>query len=302
MQDYHVPITQVFEDSPLEFSKPREGENSHRLRPLTTLWTVDARTARIFLAKYLEPERQGIFRLLDLPPEIRNTIYSFALSYPLLEVQAENNDIFNSRFHISENTLYSKPGSMERGLLNYVHTNSIDDLLAIVHVNRQIYREALPIFFSVNDFQMDGLGAHVQFARMLEISDSICNPARLPLCSPDVSRLECLKRLSFEYCDYPDRGDDGDIVRALEILARASNLKHITVDARDGLWWEHDPDDASALPGMAQLLRLLNSTPSIKLNGHGGKVQTYIETTMKPRKSDATKAVVDPDIEAGKTD
>ena len=46
----------------------------------------------------------------------------------------------------------------------------------------------------------------------------------------------------------------------------------------------------------------MNSTPSIKLNGHGGKVQTYIETTMKPRKSDATKAVVDPDIEAGKTD
>lgn len=110
---------------------------------------VDARVARLFLSRHLAPRREGSFNFLALPAELRTTIYEFALSYPCLFLE----DCPDSNSDLIQKELAPDVGIQDVTTPFRPTTQKMDELLAIVHVSKQLYREALPVVFSITTFR-----------------------------------------------------------------------------------------------------------------------------------------------------
>lgn len=128
----------------------------------TVLCSVTTQAARVYLRRWLEPERKGTFQFLDLPPEIRNTIYELLFTFPSsgIHVQESENDGEGSEVYFLQRI--DQPGSsLERWSDSRVNGNpsmikkSMEEILALFYVNRQVYKEAMPFFYMLNTFHFD---------------------------------------------------------------------------------------------------------------------------------------------------
>ncbi|KAI7281144.1 hypothetical protein KC345_g4297 [Hortaea werneckii] len=137
-------ITRAF----MEYEVPiREGQVS--------FWSVSTQAARFYLRHWLEPEREGVFPFLDLPPEIRNYIYELIFTFPSSSVYM--NALGN--FYMER---IDEPGPCGRkwsdsGVISSLAfiNKSANDTLTLLSANRQIYEEAMPFFYQLNNFYFD---------------------------------------------------------------------------------------------------------------------------------------------------
>ena len=130
--------------------------------------SVPIREGRLFLRNVLEEPRTGWFRFLDLPPELRVRIYAMALSFPDIGIELvyRRNVTTSWQFRFWEREHESKfnisigaptvvqfrdnddDGDDDEGPTrgNNIHAPKIDQMLALLSVNKQTHQEALPIF------------------------------------------------------------------------------------------------------------------------------------------------------------
>ncbi|KAK4508706.1 hypothetical protein PRZ48_002445 [Zasmidium cellare] len=87
-------------------------------------YTIQPAVARLSLREHLEPKREGTFRFLDLPAELRNRVYTMLLDFSDAEISVER---------------YK------------------DRLLSSLRCRACVRSEALPIFYSTNVFHFRDL-------------------------------------------------------------------------------------------------------------------------------------------------
>ncbi|KAI6804105.1 hypothetical protein KC361_g317 [Hortaea werneckii] len=141
------------------------------------LYSVTTRAARVYLRRWLESERKGVFLFLELPPEIRNTIYELLFAFPPSGVHVQEAD-GRKGFDAFFLERIDEPGPSERkwsdSLLQgsqFMIKKSVDDILALLQVNKQVYKEAMPLFYLLNTFHFDHLSFEVEkFPQSMPIS------------------------------------------------------------------------------------------------------------------------------------
>ncbi|KAI7154807.1 hypothetical protein KC349_g7415 [Hortaea werneckii] len=129
----------------------------------TSFWSVTTQAARVYLRDRLKPEREGVFPFLDLPAEIRNNIYELLLTFPSSGVHVqESEDDDEEGFDVFFLQRIDEPGSCGRKWSDslckgtqFVIKKSMDDILALLYVNKQVYEEAMPLFYMLNMFHFD---------------------------------------------------------------------------------------------------------------------------------------------------
>lgn len=241
-------------------------------------WTVDLRAARIFLSEHLAPVREGHFRFLELPPEIRTAIYEHVLQSPPVTLRTAWSGVMTvpEVDRLAERSLGDDwpPGRVPR---------SPNEALAVIFVNKQVYREALPVFHSILQLSCEDMGRLEGFVRSLQGSNPEQVPTRPPLCTVEPIRFHCLKTLHVDYRDSFPRHSDSD--PSADFLG-AKGLRHLTITVHKKYWndtWFSDTtvEEPNGLPFMASLVRLLSRVASYELLGEGGKIRTYIEAELE---------------------
>ena len=116
-------------------------------------YSVKTQEARLYLAKHFGSQRGNTFPFLQLPAELRTCIYELVASYPKsgLFVQLENPSRLIIRTATRE---FNKPISLSFGgrYGASLTVASLQDMLSLAQTNKQIYREFLPVFLSINTF------------------------------------------------------------------------------------------------------------------------------------------------------
>ncbi|KAF2489824.1 hypothetical protein BU16DRAFT_165101 [Lophium mytilinum] len=102
----------------------------------------------------------GHFRLLDLPRELRNHIYYFALVREKIEIvenQEEALGILDRTTWESYSSYQAYPGKYRQRKSTYhkIHSVYNDPYVNLFLVNRQVYSEAAGIFYTQNIFRFD---------------------------------------------------------------------------------------------------------------------------------------------------
>ncbi|KAI6899350.1 hypothetical protein KC318_g9500 [Hortaea werneckii] len=129
----------------------------------TSFWSVTTQAARVYLRDWLEPERGGVFPFLNLPPEIRNNIYEHLLAFPSSGIHVqESEDDDKEGFDVFFLQRIDEPRPCGRKWSDslckgsqFIIKKSMDDILALSYVNRQVYEEAMPLFYMLNMFHFD---------------------------------------------------------------------------------------------------------------------------------------------------
>lgn len=155
--------------------------------------------------------RQGYFRFLDLPPEVRNMVYEVLLVFP--------------------GVTYPTAGKPSSVACQFPYLRNIDkddvpvphSALAILQANREIHNEAAGIFYRQNDLVFS-YPAHLQdFAQNLE-------PAR----------LETISSLTLFHKDHSE-GGISTMATTLKLVRRMRGLKkfHLLLEHHliTGRWW-----------------------------------------------------------------
>ena len=138
-----VPLTENTPDQP-----PNPGDS-----PSPSRWYITNSQARMFLRKWLEPERKGRFDFFGLPAELRNRIYEDVLLYPLPGVQISSRSPPFVLKHIpnasTENltwqATYRSPNLKWAAITTPNRT-------AFFRVCQQTFKEATPIYYGLNSF------------------------------------------------------------------------------------------------------------------------------------------------------
>ncbi|GIZ47318.1 hypothetical protein CKM354_001041300 [Cercospora kikuchii] len=117
---------------------------------------ISVSAARAYLCQCLEPPREGTFKFMALPAELREKVYKMLLVYPEPGLsRAEEDYVFPWRLvHPSERLVLESTSWIEQGqyresvlLLPPMH-----EALAVLRVSKQIHHEALPVFYGLNKF------------------------------------------------------------------------------------------------------------------------------------------------------
>lgn len=195
------------------------------------------------------PNNVWPFRFLDLPPEIRNMVYKEVLHSGLVVHHAHSNDrFFGSRpcqcgdwaahkFHIWRD---------DRELPS-VDPNK---LLAVLSVNRQIYSEAVPVFYGENEFIFANLSMLHNFLKNISLP-----------------RRQALRDVTVRY-GYPGywTNDSKVATAAFRLLKDSIPLKSFCMNMPEDLVLGRtarikEPED---IPGIKQL-KTLRGIPDLQL-------------------------------------
>lgn len=158
-KQYDVPLRGVYPEAPYD----------DRVKFHTPVnFTVTPAAGRTFLRRWLDPERKGAFRFLDLPPELRNEVYKLLFRFPesgikIRSVGASGQDnnrvamkVF-SRIDGDEDPFDHVSKVPVHGVRWDIKTPPTSETLAILATNRQIHSEACPLFYSLNRFRFSSI-------------------------------------------------------------------------------------------------------------------------------------------------
>ncbi|KAK4555137.1 hypothetical protein LTR86_007903 [Recurvomyces mirabilis] len=172
--------------------------------------------ARIFLRKWLEPERKGSFRFLDLPAELRTRVYDLLFTFP-------SSGLCFSPYQPGLRLLHrdiDDIGTVKSGEKDWAEHGewsktptfrlNLQTTFALLTVNKQLRVEATPALYARNRIYFFGLH---HFCRFM-------------LLTPE--RLKQLKKayLTFEICGRALQ----DFVPAMAQAARALKLPELVLD------------------------------------------------------------------------
>lgn len=162
-----------------------------------------------------------------------------------------------------------------------------------MHVNRQIYSEALPIFFAVNRFECADLDDLGTLAGMLRKSSSISVPARKPLCANEPYRFQHVGHLSISYNRFGGL-QDHEVQHAFDELLSIRKLNRLTVEIYDDYWFKTSAvarhyathlrrvyDHPRELPRIAELVQLVDRAESYELLGSEGVIRYHVESEVR---------------------
>ena len=231
---------------------------------------VCATAGRLYLRKWLEPEREGVFRFLHLPAELRNVVYEklFSFGQSGIQVSCKDNSWADWKNIRVSYDAYG-PYDTSRQL------SPPKELFALLSVNRQIYGEAMPYFYSLN---------HQKFRNMEELA---IIGRLMPSC-----RLRYVKELSFEI--FPSRNSTyayrhklRDFKSGLQRLADLCQPRKLTIyfmpddyilstsrRLLGGLVSERQLRQVSRLPGMRTVTELATRADELMLEPCMGREST----------------------------
>lgn len=117
-----------------------------------TRYNINPAAARVCLRRILEPERGGVFRLFDLPAELRNRVYDMLLQFP-------DSQIIPSRVGFGLeccacNSLQLEPQHAWHCESEFKHLR-YSKLHSLFLVSQQAFHETMPIFYGSNMFRWD---------------------------------------------------------------------------------------------------------------------------------------------------
>ncbi|KAI7222385.1 hypothetical protein KC333_g1135 [Hortaea werneckii] len=249
----------------------------------TSHWSVTTQAARVYLRHWLEPERDGVFAFLDLPPEIRNTIYELLFTFPSSGIHVQEADE-RKGFDVFFLERIDEHGPCGRKWSNslvkgneFIIKRSMDNILALLCVNRQVYEEAMPLFYMLNTFHFD----HYSF----ELSKFVESMPK--------SRFKHLRKLHLDL--------EGDVYEWLielwpdvteALSANAVGLTELRLSMTDDAWlgrgpkarlWEKYGDRASTyscierIPGFTDLALAVANAEVVRWEGKCPLIQELIE-------------------------
>lgn len=169
---HDVPIYPVHMD--------HDSDDSDNSSASSDMYVSSLVKARTFLRRALGNETKRFKRFLDLPAEIRLMIYAEVFSYegnieftnPMLHLSAPRRAIKNTAYdqgHLYDQAcddgeqLWSLPEERE------TVTGLSGDIMSLLLANRQIFQEAMPVFYNINIFQVTGIQ---ELSRMLRLCGS----------------------------------------------------------------------------------------------------------------------------------
>jgi len=183
-------------ECPLQASLPDDTS-----RPANRIYSSTLASARRHLRRALGNELSSFDRLLELPAEVRLMIYEEVLRVPAEELQYDDHE-FDPKSSNHQLRLSSRGERHE--LSHYANwtnclatgradstpsynptrwaTEPTSEIMAPLRVNRQIFEEAMPVFYNVNKFHVKSLQ---ELTRMLQHCGA--------------RRRACFSNISFDY-------------------------------------------------------------------------------------------------------
>ena len=261
------------------------------------VWTIALPEARIFFAARLRaPEAAQIeqpFPLLRLPPELRLKIYEMVLALPpsgicltsVSNVQTSpaghcsvlRRSVFRASTRSYDTAMdYASIASSGKFDKLLFRSRPATVLLALLQCCKQIFSEAVHIFYSINHFYC---GSLFSLAAMLEQT-----PA---------GRRKYIKHISFAWHPYAE----GDSAKAFRLLKEAEGLQRLDIMTSESAWEKSVKIrgkqrgakrhvDLLKLPGLATL-RTVRGIPAVNFHGDCATLAAYLLPEMRKSKQAA---------------
>lgn len=133
-----------------------EGSDGDGEGDATTRWTVDLAHAALFLRPRLWPDEQPAdpFPFLQLPPEIRNIIYTMAFAFPSSGIMINRHEMDRTGGVHAVSRSFERAFDFEPWKYSgrHLHAGRVSEIMGLTAVNRQIRSETLHVFAAVNTF------------------------------------------------------------------------------------------------------------------------------------------------------
>ncbi|KAK5138280.1 hypothetical protein LTR08_003341 [Meristemomyces frigidus] len=264
MSQFEVPVGRI----EMEGGK---GDNDDE----KALWITSGSEARIFLqAAMRDKDATRHFPFTRLPAELRVRIYELVLGFPCTGIRV---DIERPRFGSVRSQLYvtsrSYEANTDEGSEHKPHDlkcRSSAKILALLQANKQIYQEALPVFYSINTFD---IASTTHLSRFLAIMPPSC--------------LKHLGHIRFTYLP----SDAPGAASAFRRLKTIEHLRELDIDIDEAAWLDHTAPrkrmqvypDLKKLPGFATL-RSIRGLKRVSFHGDCENVKAYLGPEMtKPK-------------------
>ena len=222
-------------ECPLRSSRPVGATHpSHRT------YTSNLTSSRTFLRRALGNESSTFDRIFELPAEVRLMIYEEVLRVPARELQYDDCEFdprnkfpglrLSSRGERHESTFQSnwsntlavgRADSMPNYKPNRWATEPTPNLMALLRVNRQMFEEAMPVFYSVNRFHAESLQ---ELTHMLQHCGA--------------RRRACFSNISF---NYGDRTGPRTALKAFRLLIEAKYVHSLQISIEERHYLESGP-------------------------------------------------------------
>jgi hypothetical protein len=258
--------------------------------------------ARFFLHKHITPaqmvaqQEKTSFPLMKLPVEIRLIIYGYVLGLPKSGVVVRPSYQHTKKSQITVRTRdYSveldmsdwesragafPPYARRSGFSSNYETNGtligpeLNDHLAILGVNKEIYNEAMPVFYSVNSFVCGDLYRLEEFLKALA-----------------AERRQQLKHISFFYT----KGTHAKAAKAFKMLGEIKMLKRldIWIDEEDFVGLTKS-DGARMFPDVLRLpgfhtLRSLRAVKTVQFHGKCDTIREALQSWVEDKDAKAVQ-------------
>ena len=254
---------------------------SRRHHDLTTI-EVNPSRARIFLRRWLEPEREGTFPFLRLPAELRNTIYEMVFSFPKSGFYIHNSNSSGHGVTLLERDMEDLEGSASWPLWTeedeILESDPMQIVLALLSVNKQVYSEAMPYFYRTNFFFFEDLKAFVTFTKKVS--------------------CERVKHLGHLYlvCGWQSLGQSPNMVKdfiaATRALVQAKSLRKLEIALSNDYDWKDLPlhvrqqlglyrklTKPEQIPGIFSLVIAASNARAFEIHGSSPLVEEYMRIT-----------------------
>lgn len=260
----------------------------------TRRYSVDNRAARVYLRHWLEPTRKGAFRFLDLPAEIRNTIYEMTLQYPssgirVLAVSAQRLDpgqepacwvnslAVMERAHdiVRPFDDWSSVGDEEE-----IALPPLQQILSILLVCKQVYQETAKTFYQINTFCFEDTGTFAALSH---------------------GRAKSFYNFGGLLFEHSNSQDTASWLVAVEALAKQKSCKFLSLAFTDHFWLDMSKDSRmmfgrtnrftkiSQIPGFDRLAFAAFKAGTFELSESSSLIKAFLDQEIAKLKSGVGK-------------